>query len=191
MLGVTSDGKIIPVNKDFMLRIPYGAGYDVYDGGNENGVVLAITRFDELPANYNTSTFQPQIDPKKCDVLNFCLASDIDEESISQLNFQQFLNELKQSADAQFERAAVGSATGGDDGAAENYRALKVSQNTLDIRAGYITTDLFVSVKFSVFIFTKNHMYRAVFKVERSAQKFKRTEFFLKSLLSSVRPNTL
>ncbi len=189
MFGVTSDGKIIVANKDFSIRIPYGAAYEPGDAQDENHTVLTITRFDELPANYTASSFQPQIDARKCDVLNICLTHDLeDEHPLRQMKFPDFLDGLKRKADERFAWAAVGE-LGKEDGSA-NYRTLKVVQNTPEIQVGYVTRDLFVAINFTIYIFTKNREYSGKLKIERQAQKFKRTEMFVKSLLSSVKASS-
>lgn len=191
MNGVTSDGKIILVNKDFSVRIPYGAAYDLDDGNNDNRTVLTITRFDDLPQNYTNGSFQTPLDPRKCDVVNVGISHDFEDDTTSRMSFQDFLADLKRSADEQFEWSAIGTAGGGEDGATDNFRVLKIVQDTPELKAGYITSDLFVAVKFVSFVFTKNYGYRGILKVERSPQKFKRTEFFMKSLLSSVKLNAM
>ena len=190
MIGVSSDGKIILVNKDFSIRIPHGAAYDLDDGNNDYKTVLSITRFEELPQNYAVGSFQAQIDPRMADVITVGVSHEFEDDTFRQMDFQDFLGELKRSADEQFQWSAVGS-VGTEEGSADNYRVLKVVQDSPEIKAGYITTDLFVAVKFVSFIFTPTHGYRGILKIERSPQKFKRTEFFMKSLLGSVKPNTI
>lgn len=191
MIGVSSDGKIILVNKDFAVRIPHGAAYDLDDGNNDSKTVLTITRFDELPQYYTNGSFQTPLDPRKTDVITVGISHEFEDNTASQMNFQDFLDSLKRSADEQFQWSAVGSAGIGEDGTADNFRTLKVVQNTPELKVGYITSDLFVSVKFMSFVFTKDYGYRGILKVERSPQKFKRTEFFMKSLLSSVKLNSI
>lgn len=187
MFGVSSDGKIIPVNRDFSIRIPYGAGYDVYEAKGDALDVLTITRFEELPTDYTDGMFQPRSNDGKSDVITFSLTHALSQDSLRQMNFTDFLGQIKRSTDEQLAKAAVGSVAAQTEG--ENYSVLKAVQNTPEIKAGYITSDLFVAANFMAFIITKNHVYRGTLKITRQAQKFKRTELFMRSLLSSVKPN--
>lgn len=188
MIGVTTDGKAVTVNRDFSIRIPYGAGYDVFDLTGENRTVLTITRFDELPADYDAGVFTPRMDPSKYDVLSFGVTHALSEESLGQMNLAAFLAQLKNSTDEQLAKAAVGSAAA-QDGSGQSYSVLKTVQDTPEIKAGYITNDLFVAANFMLLVFTRSFGYRATLKVPRQPQKFKRTEFFVKALLGSVKPN--
>lgn len=191
MTGVSPDGKIILVNKDFSIKIPYGAAYELDDGNGDKRAVLTITRFDELPQNYVNGPFDLRSDAGKYDVLSFFISHDLEDGALNQMNFSDFLGELKRSGDERFAWAAVGTAAGTEEEPVDHYRALKVIQDTPELKIGYVTDDLFVSVKFVPFIFVQNHGYKGVLKVERQNQKFKRTELFIKSLLSSVKPNTI
>lgn len=190
MFGVSPDGKILLVNKDFSIRIPYGAAYEVEEPDGDNNTVLIISRFDELPQNYVNGSFQPSVDLRR-DVLTFSIAQELDVGDLERVNLSEFLGGLKRSADAQFQWAAVGTAAGTEEEPVDHYRAVKVVQDTPEIKSGYITSDLFVAVKFTPYIFTRNRTYRGVLKVERQGGKFKRTELFIKSLLNSVKPNTI
>lgn len=187
MYGVGSDGKIVLVNKDFSIHVPYGAGYDVGDPADDVPV-LTIARFDELPANYKNGAFEPPDDGNRRDILNLYLTHEFDGAR-AQMSFPDFLEHLKRSTDERFARAAVGTVSQED--AAPNFRVLKVVQNTPDIKAGYLTSDLFVSVKFAAFLFTREHTYRGTLKIERQAQKLRRTEMFMKALFASLKPNSI
>lgn len=187
MIGVTSDGKDILVNRDFGIHIPYGAGYDTADLTNESRSVLTIARFEELPPDYGAGTFDLRMDASKYDLLTFDVTHALSAESLGQMNLAGFLAQLKQSTDEQLAKAAVGSAGNATPG--ENYSVLKAVQDTPELKTGYITNDLFVAANFMLLVCTKNFGYRATLKVPRQPQKFKRTEFFVKALLGSVRPN--
>ena len=187
MFGVTTDGKFVAANRDFAIRIPYGAAYDVFDVSGDDLNVLTIYRFEELPVDYTDGAFQPRGAETRCDILNFSLTHALSVDSLGQMNFRDFLANLKRSTDEQLAKVAVGSAAGNQDGA--NFSVLKVVQDTPEIKTGYITSDLFVAANFMAFIFTKKHAYRATLKVTRQPQKFKRTEMYMMSLLSSVKPN--
>ncbi|MBE7003081.1 MAG: hypothetical protein E7425_02180 [Ruminococcaceae bacterium] len=187
MLGASIDGKTVLVNRDFTIHIPYGAGYDVFDTSVDQLVALSVTRFEELPPNYTEGTFQPYGDAGKGDVLNFTLTHALSPDSLAQMQFRDFLANVKRSTDEKLSRAAVGTASAGADG--ENYSVLKVVQDTADIKAGYITNDLYVAANFMTFIVTRNHVYQATMKVPRQKQKFKRTEMYMMSLLSGVKAN--
>ncbi len=186
MIGVTSDGKNVIVNRDFTIRIPYGAGYDVFDLSGDSRTVLTIMRFEELPPDYDAGVFEPRMDASKYDKLSFDVTHALSAESLGQMNLTNFLAQLKQSTDEQLAKVAVGSAA---ESSGENYSVLKTVQDTPELKTGYITNDLFVAANFMLLIFTKNFGYRATLKVPRQAQKFKRTEFFVKALLGSVKPN--
>ncbi len=188
MQGVSSEGKIVLVNKDFTIRVPYGAGYELGGANGDDEVVLAVTRFEELPENYANGTFRPPVEHQKRDVLRFCRVPELDDAPRGWSGFPDFLESLKRSTDERFARAAVGEI--GEGGESVRYRALKVSQDTDELKVGYVTTDLFVSVNFVAFVHAGGRMYRGTMKVERSAQKFKRSEMFMKAMLSSVRANT-
>lgn len=189
MFGVTTDGKYVAVNRDFSIRIPYGAAYDVFDVNGDDLNVLTVVRFEELPVDYTDGMFQPRGDVGKSDVLNFSLTHALSVDSLGQMNFREFLGNLKRSTDEQLAKVAVGTA-GNADPSGANYSVLKVVQDTPEIKTGYITSDLFVAANFMAFIFTKNHAYRATLKVMRQPQKFKRTEMYMISLLSSVKAST-
>lgn len=184
MIGVSSEGKIVLVNKDFTIRVPYGAGYETGDPAGDDPTVLAVTRFEELPANYANGSFTPPFERQRRDVLRIWPTPELDEAMMGFAGFSDFLASIKQSTDERFARAAVG-----DVGTAD-FRVLKVAQDTPELKVGYITEDLFVSVNFMAFIHAGGHMYRGTMKVERQAQKFKRSEMFMKAMLSSVKPNT-
>ncbi len=49
MYGVGMDGKIVLVNKDFSIRIPYGAGYDLGSAIGDDSPVLSVPRFETMP----------------------------------------------------------------------------------------------------------------------------------------------
>lgn len=187
MLGAPTDGKIVLVNHDFTIRVPHGAGYELYEPDGDEDVILSVVRFDELPPNYNYGEFQLPANDKTYDEIKFQIMHEYDEEAIRQMDFAKFLNDLKSTHDERFARSAVGAA--GDSN--QSYRALKIVQNTPEIKAGYLTRDLFVAARFHLFIFTERHGYSARLKVGRQGQKFKRTEFLMTSLLSSVKPNTI
>ena len=184
MFGVTTDGKNVVVNQDFSIRIPYGAGYDL-DG--DDRTVLTIARFDELPPNYDTGAFDLRQATGKYDLLSFSVTHALSGESLRQMNLAGFLGQLKRSTDEELAKAAVGTAAAG--GSGENYGVVKVVQDTPELKTGYFTSDMFVAANFMLLIFTKDYSYRATLKIPRQAQKFKGTEFFVKALLSSVRPN--
>ena len=185
MFGVTTDGKNVVVNQDFSIRIPYGAGYDL-DG--DNRTVLTIARFDELPPDYDTGVFDLRRAPGKFDVLSFSVTHALSGESLRQMNLAGFLEQLRRSTDEELAKSAIGAA-GAANASGENYGVLKVVQDTPELKVGYFTNDMFVAANFMLLIFTKDYSYRATLKIPRQAQKFKRTEFFVKALLSSVRPN--
>lgn len=184
MFGVTSDGKNVLVNRDFVIHIPYGAAYDADEASTDDLNVLTITRFDTLPVDYTDGPFQPRTGETKFDVLTFGVTHALGQDSLQQMDFKDFLGTIKRSTDEQLAKAAVGTVS-----ADATYGVLKVVQNTPEIKAGYITNDLFVAANFMVFVFTKNHAYRGTLKIARQPQKFKTTEFFVRSLLSSVKAN--
>ncbi len=187
MLGVNSDGKFVPVNRDFSIRIPYGAAYDLYDAKGDALNVLTITRFEEMPVDYTDGAFQPRSSEGKSNAITFSLTHEIEEDELRKVDFKNFLNTLKKSNEERRAKFAVGSAAATDaDGA--NYSRLKIVQNTPEIKAGYVTSDMFVAVNFTVFIFTKKHAYRGVMKLPRQPQRFKRIDLFIHSILSSVKP---
>ncbi|MBQ9459414.1 MAG: hypothetical protein IJU66_05725 [Oscillospiraceae bacterium] len=187
MLGTTIDGKTVLVNRDFTIHIPYGAGYDVYETSSDQLTVLTVTRFEELPVDYTDGSFQPRGDLSKCDVLNLTLTHALSVDSLGQMQFRDFLANVKRSTDEKLASVAVGTAAANADG--ENYSVLKVVQDTPEIKAGYITNDLYVAANFMTFIFTRNHVYQATMKIPRQKQKFKRTEMYMMSLLSGIKPN--
>ncbi len=192
MFGVPQDGKIVLVNHDFLIRIPYGAGYETFESDDKDQEdVLVVTRFEELPKTYNSGAFQADTRAKGCDVIHLSLMREFDETALKQIKFKSFLNELKNSHDERFARSAVGGVLSDAYGAGQDYRVVTVVQDTPEIKAGYVTRDLFVAVRFDAFVFTAYHGYSGRLKIERQGQKFKRTEFLMKSLLSSVKPNTI
>lgn len=188
MYGVGMDGKILVVNKDFTIRVPHGAGYDLGDPGAEDSAVLSITRFEAMPENYKNGPFDVSLGGRKLDIFNLYLTEAYAGDELGRTNYPKYLEQLKQSVDARFAWAAVGSAAKPED-PSENFRVLRVVQNTPDTKAGYITNDLFVSVNFMVYLFTREEGYKGTLKIERQAGKLKRTEMFMRSLLSSIKPN--
>lgn len=190
MYGVPQDGKFVLVQRDFSIRVPYGAGYDVNDEAETGDSALTVTRFDELPQNYINGAFEPSPMGIKCDVLNFVMAQDVSADEISEMDFATFMERLKHAGDEQFKWSAVGS-VGEGDGTEPSFRVMKVVQNSRDLKVGYMTTDLFVAVRFMIYIFAGGHEYIGKLRIARQPPKFKRTEMFIKSILSSVKPNTI
>lgn len=186
MIGTNTDGKNVLVNRDFIIHIPYGAAYEVFDATGDQLTVLTVTRFDEMPVDYTDGNFTPREESIKSDVLSFTLTHALSIDSLGQMRFQDFLMKIKKSSDERHAKMAIGSAADAEN---DTYRILKVVQDTPGIKAGYVTSDLFVAVVYTVFIFTRNHVYQATMKVPRQAQKVKRTGMYMMSLLSGIKAN--